>query len=109
MPPFKNLEPAEIANILESSATAEVLDVREPDEWDVCHLNGARLRPLSELRYWQHHLRADGGPYIVYCHHGVRSYQVCTYLSGLGIRNLINMKGGIDRWSRTVDGTVPTY
>ena len=109
MPPFTSLEPQEIERILESSATAELLDVRERHEWDFCHLDGARLRPLSELRYWQHHLKADGGPYIVYCHHGIRSYQVCSYLSGLGMRNLINMKGGIDRWSRTVDGTVPTY
>ncbi len=54
-------------------------------------------------------LRADGGPYVIYCHHGIRSYQVCTYLSGLGLRNLINMKGGIDRWSRTVDPSVPIY
>jgi rhodanese-related sulfurtransferase len=109
VPSFQSIEPLEIADLLKSSKDVELLDVREHYEWALCHLESAKLVPMSELHYWRHHLRADGGPYVIYCHHGIRSYQVCTYLAGLGLRNLINLKGGIDRWSRTVDPSVPIY
>jgi rhodanese-related sulfurtransferase len=43
------------------------------------------------------------------CHHGIRSAQVCAYLAGQGFTKMVNLAGGIDRWSHEVDRGVPRY
>ena len=45
----------------------------------------------------------------VYCHHGVRSLQVVSWLRQQGISSCYSLAGGIDRWSKEVDANVPTY
>ncbi|MFZ0593582.1 MAG: rhodanese-like domain-containing protein, partial [Bryobacteraceae bacterium] len=46
---------------------------------------------------------------IVYCHHGVRSLQVVSWLRENGVESCYSLAGGIDRWSREVDPSVPRY
>jgi rhodanese-related sulfurtransferase len=106
---FETIEPAEIRRRLDGGEGLSLIDIRERCEWEICRIEGARLMPLSEILYWQHRLDPNGGPYVIYCHHGVRSRYACDYLSRLGQRTLIDMGGGIDRWSRTVDPGVPLY
>ncbi len=108
MDPFHDMEPREIARRLKAGEALTLIDIRERDEWDRCRVEGARLLPLSRIQAWQDDL-LDGGPYVLYCHHGVRSRWACTYLAQRGVRGLVNMAGGIDLWSKTVDSSVPTY
>jgi sulfur-carrier protein adenylyltransferase/sulfurtransferase len=85
-----------------------LLDVREPWEWEVGHITGATLLPLSEL--------AAGAPSfdrqratVVYCHHGVRGLAAAERLAALGFKHVFNLVGGIDAWSAEVDPRIPRY
>jgi rhodanese-related sulfurtransferase len=46
---------------------------------------------------------------VVYCHHGVRSFQVAAFMAGRGYDNVVNLDGGIDAWSLSIDSDVPRY
>jgi sulfur-carrier protein adenylyltransferase/sulfurtransferase len=86
-----------------------LIDVREPYEFDICHLEGARLIPMQTL---PEHIDAFAStrPTVVYCHHGIRSMSAINYLAQVhGIKNLMNLVGGIDAWSKEVDPAVRQY
>ena len=55
------------------------------------------------------HTAAGTTPLVVYCHHGVRSMTVATWLAGRGVRGVLNLRGGIDAWSVEVDPAVRRY
>jgi rhodanese-related sulfurtransferase len=85
-----------------------LLDVREPWEFRICHIEGSQLIPMGQLP------AALGGldpnrETIVICHHGIRSRQVAMYLDYQGFSNVINLAGGVDAWAREVDRQMPTY
>jgi adenylyltransferase/sulfurtransferase len=85
-----------------------VLDVREPHEYEIARIEGARLIPLSELPGRLREL--DGRAEIVaHCHHGIRSLQAREILKGAGFANVRSLSGGIDAWAREVDPNVPRY
>lgn len=106
---FEDVDGREIKRRLDAGERLVLLDIRERGEWALCRIEGARLVPLSKIDRWEHQLDPAGGPYVLYCHHGVRSRFACARLAGAGLRGLINLQGGIDAWSRTVDPGVPTY
>lgn len=107
--PFEQLPPEEIKRRLDAGEKLTLIDVREQNEWDYCRIEGAVLKPMSLTLDWQDEIDKDGGPYVIICHHGVRSRRICQHLESLGVKNLINMAGGIDAWSKTVDASVPLY
>ena len=84
------------------------IDVREPMEYELAHVEGARLLPLSRFNEWAQSLDPQVET-VVMCHHGIRSAQVCAYLVRQGFENVSNLEGGIDRWSCEVDVEVPRY
>ena len=86
-----------------------ILDVRELEEWDICRIPGGIFRPLSSANTWLEEEAGNATLTIVYCHHGVRSAQVCLALSQLGHRDVRNLTGGIAAWQRDVDRAMPTY
>jgi rhodanese-related sulfurtransferase len=87
-----------------------LLDCREQDEWDFCHINGAMLIPMSELQARVTELDADhDSQIIVYCHHGVRSLRVAMWLQQQGFSHAASMAGGIEEWSLKVNPDVPRY
>lgn len=104
-----SITPQELSRRLASGEALRILDVREAWEWELCRLPGALHLPLSEIHYWQHRLDPRGVPTVVCCHHGVRSLWACRYLSRVGVRGLINLQGGIDRWAETVDPSMARY
>ena len=71
-------------------------------------LEGARLLPLSLFNEWAPSLDRERETVFI-CHHGVRSAQVCAFLSRQGFTKIYNLAGGIDRWSKEVDPSVPRY
>ena len=75
---------------------AQVIDVREPDEWDEAHLAGSHLIPLGQVVDRLDEI-ASGPPVYVICRSGVRSANACGYLRVQGI-DAINVAGGILAW-----------
>ena len=105
---FKTITPSELSERMRGEAPPLVIDVREPEECEIARIEGARLLPLSLFNEWAPSL--DPGRETVFmCHHGVRSAQVCAFLSRQGFAKLHNLAGGIDRWSADVDPAVPRY
>jgi adenylyltransferase/sulfurtransferase len=87
-----------------------LLDVREQAEWDVAHIEGARLLPLGEVEARIEEL-ADwrGRRVVAHCHHGGRSARACEILQAHGFQDVRNLAGGIEAWALTVDPSVPRY
>ncbi|MGI8588152.1 MAG: molybdopterin-synthase adenylyltransferase MoeB [Chloroflexia bacterium] len=85
-----------------------LLDVREPHEWDIAHLEGARLIPVGQIHSRANEL-STADEIVVYCHSGVRSARAVQELQSLGFRKLKNLKGGINAWSNEVDPRVAKY
>jgi len=85
-----------------------LLDVREPWEFDICHLNGSQLIPMGQLHEQLEALDKEQET-VVICHHGIRSLQVCYFLSSVGFTNLINLSGGLDAWAKDIDSSMATY
>lgn len=87
-----------------------LIDCRQPEEWDICHLEGAHLLPLGDFPYRIEALKigVERGV-VVYCHHGMRSLRATAFLRDIGIENAFSMAGGIDAWSRTIDPYVAQY
>jgi adenylyltransferase/sulfurtransferase len=105
---FKTITPAEFERRRRRGEDLLLVDVREPEEYELARVEGARLLPLSLFNEWAPTL--DPGRETVFiCHHGIRSAQVCASLSRQGFGRIYNLTGGIDRWSTEVDPTVPRY
>ena len=76
-----------------------VLDVREPHEWSIARLPGARLIPLSTLPQAVHSLDR-AAEIVVYCHHGSRSAAAVEWLRHQGCRAVRNLAGRVGRCGR---------
>ena len=86
-----------------------LLDVREPWEFETARIEGATLIPMGDIPSRAHQELDPEAHIIVYCHHGVRSMNVTAWLRQQGFEKAQSMAGGIDAWSRRVDGKVPMY
>jgi rhodanese-related sulfurtransferase len=105
------ITPQELQERLKRGERVVVLDVREPAEFAVAHLDGSVAIPMgsvpSELQKIEGF--ADNADVAVLCHHGVRSLNVAVWLQQHGVENCFSVAGGIDRWSLEIDPTVPRY
>ena len=85
-----------------------LIDVREPHEWDIAHIEGARLIPLNQLP--ERLAELDGHAEIVtHCHHGARSMKALEILKGAGFGKVRSLAGGIDAWAERVETGLPRY
>jgi len=105
---YETITPAEFQERRKGSEQVLLIDVRELEEYELAHIEGARLLPLSQFNEWASSLDPETET-VVMCHHGIRSAHVCAYLSQQGFKNLSNLEGGVDRWSCEVDRNVPRY
>jgi rhodanese-related sulfurtransferase len=106
---MRDMTVREIHAYLNSSKPAPLLlDVREPWEHAICHLADSRLIPMRLIPSTLGEL-AQAREIVVICHHGVRSRQVALFLDREGLKNVINMAGGLAAWARDVDPNMPTY
>ena len=103
--------PQDVKRSLDAGQRLFLIDVREPVEFQIARIQGAELIPMRSVPSDLQRLEAcsDQGPLIVYCHHGVRSMNVVNWLREQGITHCQSMAGGIDRWSREIDPSVPQY
>jgi rhodanese-related sulfurtransferase len=105
------ISPAEAKNRLSGSNKTALIDVREPEECALAHLESAEYIPMSSVPAVLPRLQAlaASSDLLVLCHHGVRSLQVVAWLRQCGLNNCYSVAGGIDRWSREVDPAIPRY
>lgn len=103
----------ELANYLADAPDGlQLVDVREPQEIAIAHLEGFQNFPLSEFNLWSEDIQTRLDPHaetLVLCHHGIRSAQMCQWLINQGFTNVKNIVGGIDAYSIVVDRNVPRY
>ena len=98
----------DLAQRLTASNPPVIIDVREPDEFEYCHIEGAQLKPLGNIPQWSAELDHEA-EYVLLCHSGARSAQATSYLQRLGFKHVSNLRGGIDAWSAQVDPSIPRY
>ena len=105
------ITPQEISKRMASGEKLFLIDVREPNEFALARVEGAELIPMRTVPAELGRLdaQADEGALIVFCHHGVRSLNVVNWLREHGVARSQSMAGGIDRWSREIDPSVPRY
>jgi rhodanese-related sulfurtransferase len=85
-----------------------LLDVREPFEWDIAHIEGSRLIPLGELPARLRELEGHAD-IVTFCHHGSRARRAAELLRAAGFSKVRSMRGGIDAWSAEVEPSLPRY
>jgi sulfur-carrier protein adenylyltransferase/sulfurtransferase len=99
----------DMKNALEDpSLGVTVIDVREPDEYQIAAVKGAQLLPLSTLPLRYRELD-PAKTYYLHCKMGGRSMKALEFLRGQGFKNLKSVAGGITAWSDQVDPSVPKY
>jgi adenylyltransferase/sulfurtransferase len=110
LPAENRITPQELASVLDNGNGDRpfLLDVREPNEWDIVHLPGAKLIPVNTVAGFLDELPRDE-PIVVYCRTGVRSARAAQLLKDAGFRDVRNLEGGITRWANEIDRSLPTY
>jgi molybdopterin/thiamine biosynthesis adenylyltransferase/rhodanese-related sulfurtransferase/molybdopterin converting factor small subunit len=102
------IDPVEVKQKLDRGDNFSLIDVREPHEYQIARIPGARLIPLGELP--KHLGEFDPkAEYVMHCKTGGRSQKAVDLLKQNGFQNVSNMTGGITAWSDKVDPTVPKY
>jgi len=97
------ITPEEVKIQLDTNEKFTLLDVREPWEFETAHMVGVKLMPMGDVPSRAHQELDPEDRIVVVCHHGVRSMNVTAF------EKVQSMRGGIDAWSRRVDGNVPLY
>jgi len=105
---LKEIDAPGLKKSLDSGLDVVLLDVREPHEFEFCHLKGSKLVPLGQLADRLSELDKSRET-VVYCHTGVRSARAVEFLRMNGFRSVKNLKGGIKSWSELVDPEMPKY
>lgn len=107
---MRQMTPAELADRLAAASADKpvLLDVREPWEFEVCRIAGARSMPMGSVPVRIGELDDDAET-VVICHHGMRSAQVALFLERHGFSNVINLAGGIAAWANDVEPGMARY
>ncbi len=99
---------SELKGYLDGKRDFDLIDVREPQEYEIARIPGARLIPLGELPKRVHELDSSR-EIVLHCKVGARSAKAGKLLYDAGFRKIKNVAGGIDAWSHEIDPSVPTY
>jgi rhodanese-related sulfurtransferase len=102
----ESITPAQLKGRLDAGGRPELLDVREPWEFELARLEGSKLIPMGELSERVSEL--DPAETVVICRHGNRSAYVARVLQQAGFTKVLNLEGGLDAYSE-VDESVSRY
>ncbi|WP_078292282.1 adenylyltransferase/sulfurtransferase MoeZ [Mycobacterium sp. D16R24] len=104
------ITPRELRELLESDKKVALIDVREPVEWDIVHIDGAELVPKSTLE------SGDGlaklpqdRQAVLYCKTGIRSAEALVAVKKAGFSDAVHLQGGIAAWAKQVDPDMVMY
>jgi molybdopterin/thiamine biosynthesis adenylyltransferase/rhodanese-related sulfurtransferase len=102
------IQPGHLAERIAHGERLEIIDVREPYEWQIGHIPGARLVPLDRIQQEIPKLDKTRET-ILYCKVGARSMFAARQLADAGVADVRNLAGGILRWIDEVDPTMVRY
>jgi len=101
---------AELKELLDSGKPVELIDVREPAEWEIVSIPGAKLIPKDQI------LRGDAlaslpqdRQIVMYCKTGVRSAETLAAVKNAGFADAVHVQGGVTAWVKQVDPSLPSY
>ena len=106
-----DIEPLDLQKLMAERSTGNhlrLIDVREPHELEISHIEGARLIPLGQLASSLPELDS-AEDIVLFCKSGTRSARALELLLSAGFRKVKNLKGGINAWARQVDPSQPIY
>lgn len=96
------------AYLQSTDAWPVLLDVREPQEYAHCRIEGSINIPMNSITARLGELEPEQ-EIITLCHHGMRSAAIADFLIGRGFVNVTNLQGGIDAWAVQIDPDMPRY
>jgi sulfur-carrier protein adenylyltransferase/sulfurtransferase len=104
------ITPRELRELLESGKKVALIDVREPVEWDINHIDGAQLIPKSLIDSGEGlaKLPQDRMP-VLYCKTGVRSAEALAALKKAGFADAVHLQGGIVAWAKQMQPDMVMY
>ena len=104
------ITPRELRELLESGKKVALIDVREPVEWDINHIDGAQLIPKSSINSGEGlaKLPQDRMP-VLYCKTGVRSAEALAALKKAGFADALHLQGGIVAWANQMQPDMVMY
>ena len=106
---MEEITATELKQRIDRGDDLQIIDVREPNEYDIARIPGTRLIPLGQVTQRMAEIE-EGRETVVHCKGGVRSARAIEALRGSGFKGkLVNLKGGITAWSNDVDPSVPKY
>jgi adenylyltransferase/sulfurtransferase len=105
---LSEIDPVEVKKKIDRGDRFNLIDVREPHEYQINRIPTSRLIPLGTLPNELPSLDPNA-EYVMQCKSGARSGKATDFLRQAGFKNVRNMKGGILAWSDKVDPTVPKY
>lgn len=110
---LSDMQTAEIEPVAASKLIAEpdvlIVDVREAWEHELCKLNEKSILLTEKTMPLIFEKAAAARAVILYCHHGMRSFNAALYMRQNGIQNALSLRGGIDRFAQIVDPSIPRY
>jgi rhodanese-related sulfurtransferase len=106
--PVRAITVDEVRARLDAGDDLLILDVREPQEWQISLIDGTLRIPKGEILHHLDELPRDRD-IVVHCKTGVRSGEAIRTLQAQGYTRLYNMAGGINAWARKIDPSLPTY
>lgn len=105
---MKEVTVQELQELKKSGADFQLIDVREPHEYDICNLEG-ELIPLAEVPHNVDKI-SKAKKVVIHCRSGGRSGQAVQWLEkNHKLENLYNLKGGILAWAKEIDTSMPSY
>ncbi len=82
--------------------------MREDFEFEISQIDGAVHIPMNQVPKRLEELNPDN-EYVVMCRTGVRSSQICEFLTNQNFRSVANLTGGINEWAKKIDSSLPIY
>ena len=98
----------DLKSLLDSGVHVNLIDVREPHEYDFCHISSSRLIPVRQIPNYVNEFNLNE-EYVFYCHVGERSGWAANFLRQRGFKKVRNLLGGVDAWAIEIDPTMPRY
>ncbi|WP_043730675.1 rhodanese-like domain-containing protein, partial [Nocardia asiatica] len=100
----------ELEELLSSGKEIELIDVREPVEWDIVHIAGAKLIPKDRILSGEALAELpQNRPIVLHCKTGVRSAEALAALKRAGFSDATHLQGGVIAWANQVDKSLPVY
>jgi len=105
---YQEMDVQELDKLQKNGMSPTIIDVREEFELEISQIDGALHIPMNQVpnRLEELNPKID---YVIMCRTGVRSSQICEFLSNQHFSSVTNLSGGINEWAKRIDSSLPVY